>query len=741
MHGCVVRSNKNKTMTQFFIALLAASFIVLLCRRRLGRAAGKPLPEGPRAPVEVITGISPPHPAGDQTAEEHLPANQDVAAPTPAGQAGEIGAQADETATAVIAVPVPEPADAGPEESEDAFIPSASDESGETAAGYEESNGPAEVAVAPTQPLTNLRAETAEDGAESGIAGSRDETLSRNGFSGFAGEPSVSPPCLAPEAGTPISADGKGAAEQPLNPLNEDDVPDAEDPAGESGQALETAEANVGCEQEPLTEETEQPESESIDTSTETVGFESEPSSPVAKAETSEPSASPGGEQEAEEAGEVAPSRYRPPPQRQPRRPLAREAGEERRPRSPAVLEIRVRLTLDRYGFCRISLLPERKQDMDEEITVKAGALRLSFAAQDDWYNDIEFDDIGERLRRGIRLTGLLSGGERVEWQLSGGRTIYVLAGHPSASGFVSVPRLALGRAHVLLCANDVLEQAEEILKQAGCKGYTKLDASHGVPDGWTGLRGVLPETALALDAGTDPFYALKPAPDIEISLEGGLLFHDAAWLAGYPPQIRVTGQTAGVLRVLVDGKEAHAADGCYTAAGFDAIGQHLVECEGLTCSRSYSIEEPAESWKQWEAYALPGAGVCGPLIALRPEARGLLFTVLMSNPLLLGAEPGQVFRCSHRNVAHWQGFVPFEVVWALPAQPLVCDKKTSRVLCFSSTPVAPAKRNARPSLDWCNAILDASRKGLRIEGGSPGSAAQWIEYKKAARNIWRGRG
>lgn len=377
---------------------------------------------------------------------------------------------------------------------------------------------------------------------------------------------------------------------------------------------------------------------------------------------------------------------------------------------------------------------------MDDEITVKAGAMRLTLAAQEDWYSDLYFDDIGERLLHGVRLGGLLSDGRRVHWQL-GGRDIYVLAGHPSASGFISVPRLALGRTHAILCANSVLEQAEEILKQAGCNSYTKLDASHGVPDGWTGLRGVLPESALALDAGHDPFYALKPAPDIDIEFEGGLLLHDSAWLSGYPPQIRVTGQTNGGSRVLIDGKEAHAADGLYTADGFDAPGLHLVECEGLSRSRSYSIEEPAESWEQWVAYAFSSADVCGPLVTLWPEARrNRVFTVPMSNPLLLGAEPGQVFRCSHRNVAYWQGFVPFEVVWALPAQPLICDKKTSRILRFSSAPIAPANRNSRPPRGWCSAILDASRKGLRIESGSPDSAAQWIEYKKTARNIWRGR-
>jgi hypothetical protein len=49
-----------------------------------------------------------------------------------------------------------------------------------------------------------------------------------------------------------------------------------------------------------------------------------------------------------------------------------------------------------------------------------------------------------------------------------------------------------------------------------------------------------------------------------------------------------------------------------------------------------------------------------------------------------------------------------------------------------------PRRAGTRPFV-WCSAILDASRKGLRIEGGSAESAERWSEYKKTARNIWRG--
>ena len=171
---------------------------------------------------------------------------------------------------------------------------------------------------------------------------------------------------------------------------------------------------------------------------------------------------------------------------------------------------------------------------------------------------------------------------------------------------------------------------------------------------------------------------------------------------------------------------------------GYDLPGSAFRLLRGAVCSRSYSIEEPPDSWEAWPAYQFGQAKICGPLVQLPPEEAGRpAFTVPMSNPLLIGAEPGQIFRCSARSVAVWKGFVPFDVVWALPAQPLMCNKKTARILQFADKPLMPRRAGTRP-LAWCIAILDASRKGLRIESGSADSAARWSEYKKTARNIWR---
>lgn len=435
--------------------------------------------------------------------------------------------------------------------------------------------------------------------------------------------------------------------------------------------------------------------------------------------------------------------RYQPPGQKAPRAPNVRTPRQQAPPQASGAqdLDIRVHLTFDRSYFCSIGLLPERFRELEGDVDVTDGKSNLQLLAQEDWYEDLYYGDIGERLRRGVELKTRFPEGRQARWLLTG-RDVYVLASHPRASAYVSTARLALGRADVVLCVAELVPQAEAILAAAGVRGYIRFDESHGAPRGWVGFRGVLPTVPLPLDLGADPFYALKPAPDIQIELEGGLRLRNSVYIAGYAPRIKLYGQHTETVKVLIDGSEAQrAAEGAFVSDGYDTPGPHTIYCEGLSCSGSYSIEEPPESWEPWPAYSVREADLCGPLVHPNSEvASQPLFSVPMSNPLLIGSEPGQVFLCPRRRSAHWKGFVPFEPVWALPAQPLICDKRTSRILQFHETPPAQVEARANYGTIWSTAILDAARKGLRIEGGSAAAGACWGEYKRIARNIRKGR-
>ena len=437
--------------------------------------------------------------------------------------------------------------------------------------------------------------------------------------------------------------------------------------------------------------------------------------------------------------------RYRPPAQKTPRpaREKARRANDDRA--APAALAatelgIRVHLTFDTYGMCSIGLLPERTAELGNEVLAELGGKPFLLLGQDDWYEDLYPQDIGTFLRDGVELKSVLAGEPRVRWFLSG-RDIHVLASSKLARGFVSTNRLVLGRSHVVLCARELLDKAEVLLNEAGCPHLAELGAEEGIPAGWVGLRDVKPTKALLLEPGSDAFYPIKPAPDIEIDLDGGICLGGSVWLSGYPPEIRVLGESAVDVRTLIDGKDALlSSEGVLTADGYDLPGNHSVYCEGLTCSRTYSIEEAPTSWARWPAHRFSKADLCGPLVEMTPADHGRRAVVVsMSNPVLLGALPGQIFHCSRRSVPHWIGFVPFDVVWALPSQPLRSDKKSASILQLRDIPVVAAKVQTAAVLEWSVAILGASRKGLRIENGSLESTASWMQYKKIARSIWRG--
>jgi len=435
-------------------------------------------------------------------------------------------------------------------------------------------------------------------------------------------------------------------------------------------------------------------------------------------------------------------SRYRPPVQKPPRsRDKQVEKPESNRAAAAeAVSSIRVRLTFDRLGFCTFSLLPERTSGLDDEVLVSRDGQETRLLGQEVWYEDLPFSDAGAELRAGIELKGKLADGRRARWLLTG-RDLYVLASHPRATGYVSTDRLALGRSHIVLCVTEIIGTVEAILNEAGCSGYTKIDETYGIPSGWVALRDVSPAKAIPLDSGIADFYAIKPAPDIEIELEGGLRLRNSIWLAGYAPRVRLLGECNVPVKVLIDGKEAQrSADGSFIAAGFDLVGDHVVYCEGLSCSASYSIEEPLESWEPWAAHCYGGAEICGPLVQESSDKAGCrIVTVPMSNPVLLGASPGMIFYCSRRSAARWKGYVPFEPVWALPAHPLTSNKNEASIIQLSDVPVISVHgRYAKAVLNWSNAILDASRKGLRIANESSRSKDSWSTYKKVARSIWR---
>jgi hypothetical protein len=362
--------------------------------------------------------------------------------------------------------------------------------------------------------------------------------------------------------------------------------------------------------------------------------------------------------------------------------------------------------------------------------------------------------------------------GQQARWSLSG-REIYVLARHSELNGFVSAPRLILGEEHVVLCVAERLSEVHAAIALTGSPKPTLLNSDSGIPAGWAGLWGVVPRTAIAPSPAGDILDALRPLAEVEIALEGGIRIDRQTWLSGFPPSVRLRGDTSTIGAVTIDGHDATlSADGGYAVPGWDSPGEHSVWC--TSDSRTYAIRGGAEDWESWDAYTWSlgelGAGgtqsrpaICGVLVRPPRAARsdGRAIVVPASNPVLIGAGPEEIEICTPRSDVRAGlciGFPWFEPIWAIPADALHCDKRTARVLLIGSPqPVAegeqqpsarPGERRARfhrgrtrGAHAWCEAILTAGRKGLQTEPSRAEIADLWKAYKrsaKALRRSWR---
>jgi len=444
-----------------------------------------------------------------------------------------------------------------------------------------------------------------------------------------------------------------------------------------------------------------------------------------------------------------------PPPRRRPTQsPTKRESASSASTRTrPAPIDVRV--TFQRGGYCVVSLLPHRLPGMPDELVVSSvgGNVEL-LALEGEWYQDVAPENLAELLRTGSVWKDSDTGRE---WLLSG-REVYVLAHGTTHRGFASYPRLVIGREHVVLCATTQLDSVEDALRAAGCSGWTQFGEDDGAPSGWRILRDVVPHKPVPLRSDGDVFNIIRPLPEIEIALEGGIRLAYNTWLLGYPPVIRVYGDPDHINTVLIDSQKATGSneDG-YAAPGWNAEGDHQVWCSSTT--KTYSLLRSEANWTYWPAYsfALHGAHghefeFCGPLV--RPVTKGgpsveqqRVVQVPPANPVLLGACPGDVFFAHPRldlHCAKCLGLPEFDPVWALPSRPLHCDKRRSHILLIGGPTGAATNSSGEPSSDrrdierWCRLILDASRKGLTVEPASPAARNLWREHRRLARSIWK---
>jgi len=430
--------------------------------------------------------------------------------------------------------------------------------------------------------------------------------------------------------------------------------------------------------------------------------------------------------------------------------PTARQrASRTRTNRQPQHMSLELRLQIDfgrDGGVKTLALVPERRDGMPNQIEIE-GSRRDVW--NDDYYDAVPAENLGDCLRQNVELRGR-SGTRSWRWVLSR-RDLHVLASG-DVSGlyqFGSVPCLVLDADHAVLAAVSLREDVEAALAAAGCSNFMTLDeTTPGVPSSWLLFRDVKPTRAVQRRDEAHILNALCPLRDIKPHYVGGIRLTRRTWLAGFPPRIRFTGELEENFCVKIDGHPAQRApDGAFEAAGWDAVGQHdLWFGDGR---ETFVLETIDENWERWHAHDFgTGAAICGGSIHHVAGARWQQVRVPVSNPLLVGARPGELFFCVMRGDVRCEFvtvLVPFNPVWALPPDPAFANKQTSRiVLLDSADPITPVEiRNANSSAShsvraWISTIRRAGCKQLALATETDSAKNLWRSYRKLAKQLRR---
>jgi hypothetical protein len=201
-------------------------------------------------------------------------------------------------------------------------------------------------------------------------------------------------------------------------------------------------------------------------------------------------------------------------------------------------------------------------------------------------------------------------------------------------------------------------------------------------------------------------------------------------------------------MQVLIDGQPALlASDGAFEAPGWDAEGEHRLWFGGR--AETYSLCTMGEAWEHRHAHDFgTGAAICGASTHRTDGARWRQVRIPAANPLLVGAQPGEIFCCQARQDVRSEtilAMVPFTPVWALPIDPVHADKHSARLVPLDSLEPVPAvkqsNRNRRVNdavWRWVTVVNDAGRKQLALSAESDEAKGLWRRYRAVAKQLWR---
>lgn len=216
-------------------------------------------------------------------------------------------------------------------------------------------------------------------------------------------------------------------------------------------------------------------------------------------------------------------------------------------------------------------------------------------------------------------------------------------------SSFLSNRSLLRGVRCAVLCRERLAEPATSYLSEVSRQSCRAI-LDPGLPSGWCLFTNVVPQRSVGAPSGLE---ALEVDSIAEVVLSGGLrLGKRAAWLAGAPPQMFVSGLESGD-RPTIDGEAVGvSSDGSLELGDrLRTPGIHVVEAARV--QRRLEIVEPE----------LPLVAV-----AARPSARRSNHVIALPQGdwTVIGAMPGEVSGAQYRHSGGSLARCSFKPVWAI---------------------------------------------------------------------------
>jgi hypothetical protein len=396
--------------------------------------------------------------------------------------------------------------------------------------------------------------------------------------------------------------------------------------------------------------------------------------------------------------------------------------------------DAKLRLMIDtirkRISLAAVLLKPEGFPD---EIDIGEAAVQTFDESR---YDDFDLEWTTGLLDGEIRLKDET---QKLEW-IRSARPFHLFTAASGEPDLVSTSAAPLGSRSTIVCRERHAAAIEATATEAGSPALRRLEGFEGLPSGWTVLDGYTP--VRALHSPPEWLKPLDPGAETVITLHGGLEIRSAAYAQGEPPLIRIEAMPSNC-RVFIDEAPAERdEEGNWSAPGWDAPGQHLVDIVPGRSSTYHIMPDPAlcNGWEPWTAHAslappLAGtAAVCGAMV-FSLDGRTVLATEPASSVTALGARHEIKMLTIRQDAPAALAALAFEPLFVVLSSGGRRDDSKILVLDF---PTATADQQPR-KLDsrWASKIRDMAARRVPIRPETPAAKAAWRSATREARR-WK---